>query len=76
MILKIIEHILLITMLTFKILFTINSLYERTISSKHRLQFLSFKKKKHLVLIRKIHFIKQKLFKLRTFHLIKTIYLE
>ena len=33
-------------------------------------------KKKHLVLIRKIHFIKQKLFKLRTFHLIKTIYLE
>ena len=40
---------------------------KKTILLKHYLQFLSFKK--HLILIRKKnHFIKQKLFKLRTFH--------
>ena len=41
-----IGHILLITMLTIKILFTINSLKKekKTISSKHYLQFLPFKK--------------------------------
>ena len=44
-----IEHILLITMLTTKILFTIIHL-KKIISSKHYLQFLSLKK--HLVLIR------------------------
>ena len=49
-----IDHILLITMLTIKILFAINSL-KKTIPSKHYLQFLSFKKK-HLVLIRKNSF--------------------
>ena len=38
------EYILLITMLTIKILFTINSRKKKTISSKHYLQFLSFKK--------------------------------
>ena len=54
-------------MLTIKILFTINSLKKKlfrqnTIYNSFRL------KKKHLVLIRKkIHFIEQKLFKLRTF---------
>ena len=37
------------TMLTIKILFTINSLKKKTIPSKHYLQFLSLKKK-HLVL--------------------------
>ena len=47
------EHVLLITMLTIKILSTINSL-KKTIPSRHYLQFLSFKrKKKHLVLIKK-----------------------
>ena len=53
---------------TIKILFTINSL-KKTISSKHYLQFLPFKKK-HLPGFdyKKIHFIKQNLFKLRTFH--------
>ena len=48
------EHILLITMLTIKILFTINSL-KKTVLSKHYLQFLSLKKKE-LVLIRKNSF--------------------
>ena len=64
------EHIFLITMLTIKIPFTINSL-KKTIPSRHYLQFLSFKKKL-LVLIRKIHLINnilKKLFKLRTLHL-------
>ena len=60
------NNIIIDNILTIKILFTINSL-KKTISSKHYLQFLSLKK--HLVLIRKkIHFIKQKLLKLRTFH--------
>ena len=45
------QHILLITMLTIKILFTITSLKKKTISSKHYLQFLPLKKP--LVLIRK-----------------------
>ena len=62
-----IEHILLITMLTIKILFTINSLKKETIPSKNYLQFLLFKKK-HLVLIKKINLIKKKLFELKTFH--------
>ena len=58
-------------MLTIKIQFTITSLLKKkkTISSKHYLQItipsvkktLSFDQKKN-------HFIKQKLFKLRTFH--------
>ena len=52
---KISEHILLITMLTIKILFTINSLKKKTFPSRHYLQFLSFKKT-HLVLIRKNSF--------------------
>ena len=55
------EHILLITILTMKILFTINSVKKKTIPSRHYLQFLSFKKK--TVLIRKN----------LTFHLIKVI---
>ena len=65
------KHISLITMLTIKIQFTITSLLKKkkTISSKHYLQItipsvkktLSFDQKKN-------HFIKQKLFKLRTFH--------
>ena len=65
------KHISLITMLTIKIQFTITSLFKKkkTISSKHYLQItipsvkktLSFDQKKN-------HFIKQKLFKLRTFH--------
>ena len=40
------EHILLITMLTIKILSTINSL-KKTIPSRHYLKFLSFKRKKN-----------------------------
>ena len=40
-----VQHVSLITMLTIKILFTINSLLKKAISSKHYLQFLSFKKK-------------------------------
>ena len=59
---------LLITMLTIKILFTINSLKKKTHFVKTLyLQFLPLKKP--LVLTRKKnHFSKQKLFKLRTFH--------
>ena len=43
-IIMILMNILLITMLTIKILFTINSLKE-TIPSKHYLQFFSLRKK-------------------------------
>ena len=60
------EYILLITMLTIKILFTINSLKKKLF--RQNTIYNSFRLKKHLVLIRKkIHFIEQKLFKLRTF---------
>ena len=47
------EHILLITMLTIKSLSTIDSRKKKTIPSRQYLQFLSFKRKKHLVSIRK-----------------------
>ena len=53
-IIMILMNILLITMLTIKILFTINSL-KGTIPSKHYLQFLSLRKKQS-VLIRKNSF--------------------
>ena len=51
------EHILLITMLTIKILFTINSL-KKTILSKYYVRFL-LSKKNQLILIRKNSFKKK-----------------
>ena len=47
------------TMLTIKILFTINSLKKKTIPSKHYLQFLSLKKKTLGFRLEKIHLIKK-----------------
>ena len=38
------NNIIIDNILTIKILFTINSLWKKTISSKHYLQFLSLKK--------------------------------
>ena len=61
------KHILLITMLTIKILFTNTSLYKKNYFVKTLFTIPSVKKTLSFDQ-KKIHFIKQRLFKLRTFH--------
>ena len=62
------KHILLITMLTIKILFTITSLFLKKNCFVKTLFTIPSVKKTFSFDQKKIHFIKQKLLKLRTFH--------